>query len=348
MASAPPEPPQTIVLGKFSGVRNTVSAERLAVGELETAINVDIDDAGQARRRRGYARRATGNYHSLRKIAGQHLIVKDGMLGTLAFDFSFSPLVQVGPQTVRYVAVGDTIYFASEVVNGKLMQGNVVPWGAQNGEGRWISPVVRPTETLGAISGRMLVAPPMATALEVYKGRIYLAAGRILWATELYAYDLVDSTKNFIQFEDDITLIAAVGDGLYVGTRSALYFLQGTFTKGMQMTTVMEAGVVADSLVTVPYSKAVPQARSGPVPEGYGPMFMTSAGIVVGLDNGTVYNLTQDHVVFPDAVSAAALYREDQGANAYVAVANSGGGPNSNARIGDYVDADIVRASQRG
>lgn len=348
MASAPPEPPQTIVLGKFSGIRNTVSAERLAIGELERGINIDIDDAGQVRRRRGYARRALGHYHSLRQIAGQHLVVKNGMLGTLDFAYNFTPLLQVGPETVRYVAVGDTIYFASDVVNGKIMQGNVVPWGSQSGTGQWVSPVMRPTETLGLVSGRMLTAPPMASALEVYKGRIYLAAGRVLWATELYLYDLVDKTKNFLTFEDDLTMIAAVTNGIYIGTASQLLFLQGTFTKGMQMSVIMETGVIADSLVTVPYSKAVPQARQGPVPEGYGPMFMTNAGICVALDGGTVYNLTQDHVVFPDAVRAAALYREDQGANAYVAVADSAGGPGSNARIGDYVDAEIVRASQGG
>lgn len=348
MASAPPEPPKSIVLGNFSGVKNTVSAERLQQGELETAINVDLDDVGQARRRRGYLRKQTGNFHSLREIAGLHLVVKNGMLGTIDFAYNFTPLLQVGPETVRYVAVGETVYFASDVVNGKIMGGNVLPWGSQNGSGQWVSPVMRPTDTLGLISGRMLHAPPMATALEVYKGRIYLAAGRVLWATELYLYDLVDKTKNFLTFEDDLTMIAAVTDGIYVGTRSQLMFLQGTFTKGMQMSVIMESGVIADSLVTVPYSKAVPQARSGPVPEGYGPMFMTNAGVCVALDGGTVYNLTQDHVVFPDAVRAAALYREDQGANAYVAVADSAGGPGSNARIGDYVDAEIVRASQGG
>jgi len=142
-------------------------------------------------------------------------------------------------------------------------------------------------------------------------------------------------------------MIAAVDDGLYVGTTTSLLFLAGEFGKGMPMTVVMNAGVVPGSCVTVPYAKSMPQARQGPVPEGFGPMFMTGQGIIVGLNGGQAYNLTQDHVVFPGAVRAAALYREDQGANAYVAVADSAGGPVANARIGDYVDATIIRASQR-
>ena len=53
MASAPPEAPQTIVLSGFSGMKNTVSEERLKQDELFAAVNVDIDDVGQLRRRRG-------------------------------------------------------------------------------------------------------------------------------------------------------------------------------------------------------------------------------------------------------------------------------------------------------
>jgi hypothetical protein len=64
---------------------------------------------------------------------------------------------------------------------------------------------------------------------------------------------------------------------------------------------------------------------------------------VLGLDGGQAYNLTQDRMVFPGGVGAAAIYREDQGLNSYLAVTNSGGGPAANARIGDYVSAEVVR-----
>lgn len=347
MASAPPDTPQTIVLSGFAGIRNTVGEDRLKSSELVSAVNVDLDDAGQARRRRGYTQHSNAVCHSLVTLGDVTLVVKDGVLGQLYPDWSFVAIVPVGPEPLCYTRIGDTIFYSSSVTAGKLVNGVPAQWGATVGD-QWISPVLRPSETLGAISGKLLGGPPNATSMEVYKGRLYLAHRNLVWVTELYLYDLVDKTKNFLQFEDDVTLLAAVDDGIYVGTERNLYFLQGTFSEGLKRSVVMGTGVVPGSCVRVPFVKADPRARSGPAPEGQGPMFLTLGGVVLGLNGGQAYNLTQDHFVFPDAIGAAALYREDQGANAYVAVVDSGGGPSANARIGDYVDAEIVRAAQRG
>lgn len=348
MASAPPDLPESIVLGSFTGIKNTVSAERLGQSDLEAAVNVDIDDVGQLRRRRGRRRVSTAHHHSLVDLKGLTLVVRDGVLGALDRGYTFTPIAPVGMDPLCYTRVGDTIYFASRSASGKIIDGQALPWGEQGGDGQWISPVIRPTETLGAISGKLLSAVPYATEIEAYKGRIYLAAGRVLWVTELYLYDKLERTRGFLMFEDDITMLRGVEDGLYVGTTAQLLFLQGTFAEGLKMSTVMNCGVTQGSSVLVPWSKVHPRARTQPVPEGYGPVFMTGDGICLGLDNGEVYNLTQERVVFPGAIRAAALYREDQGANTYVAVADSAGGPSANARIGDYVDAEIVRASQGG
>ncbi len=347
MASAP-EPPESIIFGAVSGIRNTVSEERLQLGELSAAVNVDIDDAGQLRRRRGRARINPARHHSLKEIAGRVLVVREGILGTLSSGYVFDPLTPVGDDPLCYTAVGSDIYYSSRSASGKIVNGTVEQWGQTGGAGEWISPVMTPSETLGQISGRLLSAPPMAEEIEAYKGRIYLGAGPVVWATELYLYDLVDKNRNYLMFEHDVTMIAAVGDGLYIGTTAQLLFISGTMAKGMPLTQVMNSPVLRGSMVSVPYSKAHPQARQGPVPEGFGPMFMTNDGICLGLDGGSVYNLTQGRTVFPAAERAAALYREDQGANSYVAVADSAGGPRANTRIGDYVDAEIVRASQRG
>lgn len=349
MASRPPvEPPESIIVGQFTGIRNTVSEERLAVGELSAAVNVDIDDAGQLRRRRGRTLVSAARHHSLKQIAGHWLVVRDGVLGWLSQGYAFTAIGTVGDDPLSYTAVGNDIYFSSRSVSGKLINRQLEPWGQAGGAGQWISPVMTPTDTLGAISGRMLSAPPMATEITTYKGRIYLAAGPVLWATELYLYDLVDKDRNYLLLEHDITMVEPVGDGLYVGTTAQLLFLRGFMAKGFEQTVILNTPVLRGSAVSVPYSKAHPQARTAPVPEGEGPMFMTESGICLGLDNGVVYNLTQDRVIFPAAERAAALYREDQGANSYVAVADSAGGPRANTRIGDYADAEIIRAAQRG
>ncbi len=349
MASRPPSDlPESLVIERFLGLRNTVAEERLQPGELSRAVNVDIDDAGQLRRRRGRALLDASPHHSLKQIGQRWLVVRSGVLGWLSQGMAFTALGTVGDDPLSYTAVGDDIYFSSRSASGKLVNQQLEPWGQAGGAGQWISPVMTPSDTLGAISGRMLFAPPMATDIAYYRGRIYLASGPVLWATELYLYDFVDKNKNYLLLEHDITMVEPVTDGIYVGTTAQLLFLKGIMAKGFEQTVILSSPVLRGSAVTVPYSKAHPQARQGPVPEGEGPMFMTESGICYGLDGGTVYNLTQDRVVFPPAERAAALYREDQGANSYVAVADSAGGPRANTRIGDFADAEIVRAAQRG
>ncbi len=342
MASQP-EPPESIVMGSFTGMKNTVGAERLAPNELERAINVDLDDAGQPRRRRGYNQLSSVSHHSLRTLGDRTFGVRDGVLGRFREDYSFTSITAVGIAPVAYTEVDHSVYFCNSAAAGVIGPDDALsPWGSTAGQGRWLSPVLSPTDTLGEIGGRLLGDPVRATCLETYKGRIYLAAGKTLWATELYLYHFVDKTKNYMQFEHEITMLAAVDDGIYVGTEGGLYFLQGILG-GFKLTQINGDAVLFGSCQPVPTELVHPQARNQPIPAGMAAVFMSTGGIMAGFDNGTCYNLTSGTMEFPRGVSAASLFRQDSGANAYVAAVDSGGAPSANARIGDYVDAEIVR-----
>jgi hypothetical protein len=72
-------------------------------------------------------------------------------------------------------------------------------------------------------------------------------------------------------------------------------------------------------------------------------MFLTTAGVCAGFDNGLCYNLTESQMEFPSAESAAAMVRTQDGMSHYLAATTPGGTPTSTARIGDYVDAEIRR-----
>ena len=78
------------------------------------------------------------------------------------------------------------------------------------------------------IKGKLLKPPPLATIITYFNGRIYLAVGNTVWFTELYLYDWVDSVKGFLPFENNVTVLTAVSDGLYVGTETAVWYLSGT------------------------------------------------------------------------------------------------------------------------
>ena len=326
---------------QFDGLRNTISPERLAPNELALAINVDLDDAKQVRRRRGFTLKSAGSYHSLFTGPNHTYVVRAGVLGHITPDYAFHSLgITVGDAPMAYVDVGPDVYFSSATNSGHILpQQSVVPWGASPSANIWISPVVNPTDTLQPIAGRLLGAPPLATTLAYYNGRIYLGHKRTVWATELYNYNYVDKTKNYQFYESDITGIGAVTDGIYVGTKTDVWFVAGAFNE-MRRVPIMQYGMIPGSMVSVPAelvtTKQVSSSKNAT-------MFLTESGICVGLDSGQCYNLTQEKVLFPHSIDSAAMFRREDGLNQYVSVMNSAGTPKSTANIGDYVDAEIIR-----
>lgn len=343
MPQPPPDPPESIVLGAFTGVKNTVSSERLGPNDLERAINVDLDDSGQARRRRGYRSLLASAHHSLRTVGDRTFVVREGILGRLREDYSFTSIIAVGIAPVAYIEVNGEVYFSNSEASGVIDDGDtVLPWGKTDGQNRWVSPVFSPTDTLGAVGGRLLGDPVRATCLESFKGRIYLGAGKTLWATELYNYHFVDKTKNYMQFEHQITMLGAVDNGIYVGTTDGLYFIQGILGQ-FKLSQINGDPVLPGSSQVVPSELVHPQARNQPMPSSTAVVFMSRGGVMAGFDNGTCYNLTSGTIEFPRGVNAASLFRQDSGASTYIAAIDAGGAPSANARIGDYVDAEIVR-----
>lgn len=336
--------PDSVSFNKFSGLKNTVGRERLAPDELEIALNVDLDDVGQLRRRRGYMQVASGSFHSLfRSSNGTVYGAKNKSLGIINPNYTFTSLnYSSGDAPIAYVEVGDTIYFSSEDVSGKINHttNTVSAWGAVASDTTWLSPVVNPIAgQLPPLKGRMLGKPPMATALAYFNGRIYMAHRNTVWATELYLYDYVDKTKNFMMYESEVTALGAVTDGIYVGTKDAIWFQTGAFNE-MRRQAVNQGGVLPGSMITV-LPNLLPDQIGNNTRSAV--MMMTVYGVCAGLDSGVLYNMTQNKVLFPEAIRVNSLFRMQDGVNQYIGVADSAGSPSSNARIGDYADAEIRR-----
>lgn len=332
--------PQSIVFDQFTGLRNTVARSRLGPSDLVTARNIDLDDSGQPRRRRGYQRVVTGNFHSLAKVGSRTFAVRDGDLVRVYPDYSVVTLrADLGPAPVEFVDVAGTVHFTSRASSGKILPDDtVLDWGMVTSAGEWHSPVVNPTNTLPDLDGKLLGPPPMAEHLALYNGRIYLAHDNVVWMTELYLYDYVDRTRNFLQFESKVTGLIAVADGIYVGTATDVWFLRGSRGE-MQRTRMTPAGMVEYSATMIPAEALSLQDPT----VGEVAMFTSPSGICVGLASGVCFSMTRDKVELPDAVRGAAMHRREDGADYYVGALDSAGTPGSAARIGDYVDAEIRR-----
>lgn len=342
-----PEVPGSVLFQNFKGINNTVSSERITPDELERAENVDIDDRGQIRRRRGATLLATGRFHSLFVAQDQTVyVVREGVLSRLLPNNTTVPLNKtVGQSPLAYVQVGEHIYFSSSTHSGVIFPDDTVaPWGSPTP--MWVSPVVNLSDTLPDSRGKLLSGPPLATSLAHLNGRIYLAVDRVLWATELFLYHYVDRTRGFQQYEAPITGVRAVPSGLYVGTEDAVYFLSGPYGE-MRRERVMALGIIPGSIVDLPSNVVLPSQirENGPSATRPGIMFLTKGGVCAAFDNGACYNLTDATMTFPEAQSAAAMFREQDGMSQYITVTDTGGTPTSTARVGDYVDAEIRRFS---
>ena len=342
------------VLNSWTGLKNTMQPERLDPKDLVRARNVVLDDSGQPLRRRGYTLKLRGNVHSLFTTHhGIVLGVVNGELGIINPDYSHEPLAFIntdpaaGMLPLAYAQVGDTAYYVGEIDRGlvNLPERSWGPWG--DPEDLWLSPVVNPTETLPPVAGRLLKQPPHATSITYYNGRLYLSQNRTLWATELYLYNFVDATAGYKLFEADITMLGTVTDGIYVGTKSGVWFLTGPNFGEMRRIWATDAGVIPGSMVYIPGELVnppqVPLSATTPIESAI--MFMTNKGVCIGLDGGKITNLTETKYIFPHSVGAAALYRQQDGVHQYIAALQSGGSPTQSAAIGDYLDVTIIRGS---
>jgi hypothetical protein len=84
--------------------------------DLQKAVNIDLDDSGQPRRRRGYDLALDGEWHSIRgPLAGKTYGVRDGYLGIIRPlpDF-FSLGIYIGAAPVAYTEVNNEVYFSSD------------------------------------------------------------------------------------------------------------------------------------------------------------------------------------------------------------------------------------------
>jgi hypothetical protein len=191
---------------------------------------------------------------------------------------------------------------------------------------------------IGPVGGRLMGAPPNGEHIAYFNGRIYIAERRTLWATEMYDYHRIDKTKNYKQFEYDITCLAAVSDGLYVGTTNGLFFLTGPLDT-MKRTKLFDHAVV-------PYSAVLgvdPSMVDGKLNGNSGVMLLSSMGLHLCLDGGTEINITGKSYLFPKADTASAILRSQDGINQVIVSTHGSGSPASAARFGDFVDAEIRR-----
>lgn len=335
-------PADSLVLSAFSGLKNTVRPERLQVDELEVAINVDLDDAGQPSQRTGMVKLASGAWGSaFNANDGRLFCVKDGALGWVDAAANFHAIVGVGDEArVCWCQVGDTIYWSSQTQNGKIdaIALTNARWGVDE---QWLS-FAPDTPNTGPVAGRLVGPPPPCRSMCWNGGRIFMAVGSLVWFTDLFNYEVVDRVSGYWPFEGDVVWIGSTTRDVYVGTTEGVWYVGGG-TREPRRKRIMDGAATPGSLVTIPAELGNPIAlRRKPDQESAIALaFMTTHGYCVAYDDGDAFNLTEGTFLFPQAQEAAATFRQQIGMNQYLVDLKGSGAPSGLAAFGDRVEANV-------
>jgi len=173
--------------------------------------------------------------------------------------------------------------------------------------------------------------------LEQFVSRIFFAVDNILYYTEPYAYHLVNYRVNYIQFPETITDLAAVENGLYVGSDKT-YFISGR-----KLSDVKLVDVVADTIVSNTMVK-VSSTRFGKEEEEYPVLVWTGRyGIYMGGPGGKVTNLTSGRFVPSPATEGAAVVRDRDGTDQYAATLRDSEDSPDGIYASDVAVAEVYR-----
>ena len=132
--------------------------------------------------------------------------------------------------------------------------------------------------------------PPMGSLTGTLGGRVYIANHNFLYYSEPYSYEHFGSF-NFFVFEDPITMIAPVSEGMFIGTTTATYWLLGlTPEPPFKRTQVAPYGVIKGT------ADFVTMAQYG---GENGWLWSSTRGVCFGSETGLFKCLTEKDYVYP-------------------------------------------------
>lgn len=154
--------------------------------------------------------------------------------------------------------------------------------------------------------------PPAGQVLAEHNGRIVVAVGEHLLYSDPYLPERFEPIRQVHRFESAITIVAPVGDGVFVGTEQRVRFLVGADIASATEIVKADYGALPGSL-----DYCASQDLGGKT-EDRCAVFGTERGVCYGFPGGTLLNRTLDNYRFPTAKRGAGIVIHDQGRKRYV------------------------------
>jgi len=283
----------TSILTATEGLNNTVDPARLSydlksgVTELSQAVNVDIDKSGRSSRRLGRTlKNVNAAAHGF--VHGEVcLFVSGTILYKMKPDYTVVALRSDLTENarMRYFPIADRIYYTNENEKGYILKGQDNVWE----KGNYTAPE-------GSVS--VYSDPPKCHIVGWFAGRLLVATGNTIFASEPSFYGVFDLFNNHRLVPNTITMLQPTTQGLWVGTSTQLIFYRGTKWEEVRREPKADYGVLEGSDVWCPGEKRGVGNRSL--------LITTPQGICACEEDGSFNNLTYNKLTFPSGRYASA------------------------------------------
>ena len=184
--------------------------------------------------------------------------------------------------------------------------------------------------------------PPYLTCICHAFGRMWGARDNILYYSEPFHLDWWKLGANRFEFATDITLIAKVKTGLFVGCEDRTYCLLGTKPEEMHQLDV-GAGAVPGTLaycndiIELGDTISPPEKKHASVP-----VWVSQEGVVAGNPVGRLFSLSQQKVKFVPGNIGASLYRKKDGQFQFL-TSFPKGGEQDGLGMSDDATVEVIR-----
>ena len=139
---------------------------------------------------------------------------------------------------------------------------------------------------------------------------MWIVQGRVIWHSTQFDFSTFALASDYIEMENFVIMARATVDGLYVSTTKGIFFIDGL--DPAEMTQRMIADYPALEWSDIKFHGTISALQNGSISvrtagDNLCAMWLTSRGICVGGPEGQFYNITDEKIDLPAALSGAGL-----------------------------------------
>ena len=285
---------------KFLGINNVDNSTRLVpliinheyVYSLQQANNMDIDNTYGLSSRSGYSGILSGlDIHSLSDDA-PGFFVDDDTLKKLNIDYSVISLRSglTSGARMSYTPFNNRIYYTNGYEIGYIQ--SIVDY-----------PLVDP-----ALEFKLPL--PAGQFIEYFMSCLYVAVGKKLYISDPLC-DYYDVRTGYRIFNEQITMLRAVDDGLYVSD-DRIWFVKGKGNEDFERIEVYSHRAISYTDVRINSQDMNNEMKGNMV------IWTGENGICIGNNDGVVVNLTESRYTFTPTNQGAGFIRSENNVRHYI------------------------------